>query len=105
MVTLYFDGKDISDVKNLAGTSEYNIVDGHQPSLLFQNTILVCSPRNEYYKQLEKSEPSTHFLFMPVWTEDEIMEANDFFYNLPPDLVNWALGILIKLLTECARHL
>lgn len=107
-IRLYFNGQYVSGTNNfnkdeLSKKNFYNIIDGHEPSLENHptNVILICSPRKDYYKNLLKYTYTIgpiSILYMPVWSQQEIMESNEFFYNLPDDLVLSAIGIIFYFL-------
>ena len=63
------------------------LVDGEQPTLARAWTIAAVSPLREHYWSYHK-EPGTRVLFMPVWSEEELLEAQRLVYpHLEEELV------------------
>ena len=63
------------------------LVDGEQPTLARAWTIAAVSPLREHYWSYHK-EPGTRVLFMPVWSEEELLEARRLVYpHLEEELV------------------
>lgn len=49
----------------------FYLIDGQRPSFLTNKAILVCSQREEYYKELEK-KPAVKKYYMPEWSKEEL---------------------------------
>jgi hypothetical protein len=86
---------------------KYYICDGHEPLLfVMAPTILIVSPRPDYWKTIDKSHYVSiplDTIYMPVWTEEEILEANCIHYGLTEEHVKKLmlyLGPIPRLILE-----
>ncbi|RGB27176.1 hypothetical protein C1646_769459 [Rhizophagus diaphanus] len=57
------------------------IVDGKEPKSVDAKTILICSPKRDYYKKFDNYEGVVTARFMPIWSWEEIKKCRKGLYN------------------------
>lgn len=57
----------------------YFFVDGHCPRNSKAKIILTCSPREEYYKDLDKS--ILPWIYMPIWSKEELESCRSYMFS------------------------
>ncbi len=78
---------DFSRMKDINNRKIFYLVDGHAAPYNAFKTVLICSPRKEYYSNICKG--AARFLYMPIWKYDCInICKNQFFPDLDQDIVN-----------------
>lgn len=70
------------------GLNFVHIVDGHAPSEIIRfRVVLICSPREIHYSELEKHDRGSISFHMPTWSYYEIEKCRAGLFTIPKELV------------------
>ncbi|CAB4441894.1 unnamed protein product [Rhizophagus irregularis] len=65
----------------LQNSKVWYIVDGKEPKSVDAKTILICSPKRNYYNKFDNYEGVVVARFMPIWSWEEIKQCRKGLYN------------------------